>query len=73
MVHLAVLTDAWCGTGAGYYFGNLAFVKENFTLVILAIVLLSVVPVIVEVINERRRIQPATVQMKSTGEDVSTA
>lgn len=50
-------------TGAGYFFGNLPFVKENFTLVILAIVLTSVLPVVIELANERRkssRLPPGT-------------
>lgn len=42
---------------AGYWFGNLAFVKENFTMVILAIIVLSVVPGVVEFVRERRRLQ----------------
>lgn len=33
---------------AGYFFGNLEFVKRNFTLVILAIILISVLPALVE-------------------------
>jgi membrane-associated protein len=45
-------------TLAGYFFGNIPAVKSNFTLVILAIIGLSVLPIIVEVIRGRRR--PAT-------------
>ena len=44
-------------TGAGYMFGNIPAVKERFSLVILAIIILSVLPVAVEVIKgwrERR-------------------
>ena len=37
----------------GYYFGNLPFVKENFTLVILAIIIISVMPGFVEYIRHR--------------------
>lgn len=41
-------------TLAGYYFGNLALVKQNFSLVVLAIIILSVVPIVVEVVKARR-------------------
>jgi membrane-associated protein len=37
----------------GYYFGNLPFVKDNFTLVILAIIVISVLPGVVEFLRER--------------------
>lgn len=39
----------------GYYFGNLPVVKRNFTLVILAIVILSLTPPVVEWIQHARR------------------
>jgi membrane-associated protein len=39
----------------GYFFGNLPFVKENFTLVILAIIIISVLPGVIEFIRERAR------------------
>lgn len=37
----------------GYYFGNLPMVKKNFTLVILAIVFISVLPGIIEFLRHR--------------------
>ena len=37
----------------GYFFGNLALVKTNFTLVVLAIIFLSVLPVIIEFLKTR--------------------
>jgi len=39
----------------GYYFGNLPFVKRNFTLVILAIIFISVLPGVIEFFNQRYR------------------
>jgi membrane-associated protein len=39
---------------SGYFFGNLTVVKNNFSLVIIAIVLLSVTPALVEYIRHRR-------------------
>ncbi|MFO1421346.1 MAG: DedA family protein [Candidatus Competibacteraceae bacterium] len=38
----------------GYFFGNLPFVKQNFTLVILAIIVLSIMPGVVEYWRHRR-------------------
>lgn len=40
---------------AGYLFGNIPFVKKNFSLVILAIILISLVPGIVEFLRHRKR------------------
>lgn len=39
----------------GYFFGNITVVRENFTLVILAIIVLSVLPIVVEALRSRRR------------------
>ncbi len=39
----------------GYFFGNITIVRENFTLVILAIIVISVMPLAVEVLRARRR------------------
>lgn len=38
----------------GYFFGNLPVVRENFTTVILAIILISVLPIAVEWVRARR-------------------
>jgi membrane-associated protein len=38
---------------AGYFFGNLPFVKKNFSLVILAIVVISILPAMVEYLRHR--------------------
>jgi membrane-associated protein len=39
---------------AGYFFGNLRVVKENFTLVILAIIFISILPAVIEGIRHTR-------------------
>ncbi len=40
-------------TLAGYFFGNLPFVKDNFSFVVIAIILISVMPAVYEVVKER--------------------
>jgi membrane-associated protein len=42
-------------TFGGYFFGNLPVVKNNFSLVVIAIILISVMPAVVEVLKERSR------------------
>lgn len=39
---------------AGYYFGNIPIVKRNFTLVILAIIIISIMPGVIEYLRHRR-------------------
>lgn len=39
----------------GYFFGNIPFVQENFELVIIAIILVSVVPMAIEYVRSRTR------------------
>ncbi len=41
----------------GYFFGNIPFVQKNFELVIIAIVVLSVIPAVVEVLKARKEVQ----------------
>ena len=43
-----------CFTFAGYFFGDLPFVKENFEYVILGIIALSLVPAVIEYIKYKR-------------------
>ena len=52
----------WIGslTYAGYFFGNLPFVKQNLTWVIIGIVILSISPGIVEYVKARRRRRAVT-------------
>ncbi len=38
---------------AGYFFGNLPFVRKNFSLVVLVIILISVMPAVVEYLRQR--------------------
>jgi len=44
---------------AGYFFGNLPFVKKNFSLVIVGIVLVSILPAVVEYLRHRREAKRA--------------
>ena len=39
---------------AGYFFGNIEFVKHNFSIVILAIIAISLVPVFIEALKARK-------------------
>lgn len=45
----------WVGiaTLAGFFFGNITFVKENFSLVIIGVVIISLVPIIFEIVNKK--------------------
>ncbi|WP_299026963.1 DedA family protein [uncultured Thermanaerothrix sp.] len=51
----------------GYFFGNLPFVKDNFSFIIIAIILISVVPAAVEALRSRRA--PASVAPSKTSVD----
>ena len=46
----------WVGlcAGAGYLFGNVPIIKDNFSLVAIGIVLVSVLPMVIEFIRHRR-------------------
>lgn len=46
---------------AGYFFGNMPFVKEHFSLVILGIIFISILPGVFEFLRERRRARAARV------------
>ena len=48
---------AWVAlfTFGGYFFGNLKFVQDNFSLVVLAIIFISILPGVVEFFKERSR------------------
>lgn len=50
-----VLWVAIC-VGGGYWFGGLEIVRKNFSLVVLAIVVISILPAAVEYVRHRRRV-----------------
>lgn len=47
----------WIGgfLGAGYLFGNIPVIKRNFTLVIFAIIVISILPGVIEYLRARRK------------------
>jgi membrane-associated protein len=53
-------------TYGGYFFGNVPFVRNNFSLVVIAIVLISVLPAVVELVRNRKK--PATPAADSSAE-----
>ena len=57
LTYNAVGAVAWVGicAGAGYLFGNIPVVKQNFELVVLGIVGVSLLPLALELIKMRRR------------------
>jgi len=42
----------------GYFFGNMPIIKENFGLVIIAIIIISVIPAVIEFLRHRRATPP---------------
>ncbi len=51
-------------TFGGFFFGNLPFVKENFSLVVIAIVVISVLPAVVEVVKAKRKTATTTISVE---------
>ena len=45
----------WTGLflGAGYFFGNLPMVQENFSLVVIVIIVISLLPAVYEVLKRK--------------------
>ena len=41
--------------GGGYFFGNLSFIKEHFSYVLIAIIIISLLPGIIVLIKEKRK------------------
>lgn len=50
---------AWVGmfVYSGYFFGTLQFVKKNFSLVVIAIILISILPIFIEFIKHRNAVK----------------
>lgn len=59
----------WVGVcvAAGWFFGNMEFVKNNFEAVVIGIVVVSVIPVAVELILEKRRARALAIAAASEG------
>lgn len=51
---VGALLWVWSFLLLGYFFGNLPVVKKNFTLVIFAIIILSILPIVIEFVKARR-------------------
>ncbi|QKE85938.1 VTT domain-containing protein [Arthrobacter sp. NEB 688] len=68
----AVGAALWVGvvTLAGHFLGNVAFVKDNLEVVILAIVLVSVVPVVIEWLRHRRSAAMSPAEARSESDEV---
>ena len=49
----------------GYFFGNIPFVQKNFELTIVAIILISVIPIVIEGYKARKEIQKAKAEKES--------
>jgi membrane-associated protein len=50
---------AWVAVccGAGYFFGNIPFVKEHFSLVVIGIIVVSLIPAIISFIKSKSKKQ----------------
>ena len=49
----------------GYFFGNIPFVQQNFELVIIAIIVLSLIPVVVEGLKARKDLRKSKMETES--------
>jgi membrane-associated protein len=60
---------------AGYYFGTFPFVKKNFELVIVAIIFISILPMVIELLRARSEARKAQRELvgSETGETKSKA
>jgi membrane-associated protein len=55
----------------GYLFGNLPYIKRNFQYVIIAIIIISVLPGVIEYVRARRRSRAAKADTKQQGCDAA--
>jgi membrane-associated protein len=57
MLFSALGSMAWIGslTVAGFFFGNIPVVKDNLTMIILGIIVISLLPALLEIIRHRKR------------------
>lgn len=44
----------------GYFFGNIPFVKKHFTLILVAIIFISILPAVIEIIRHKRQMKKET-------------
>ncbi|MDO9485762.1 MAG: VTT domain-containing protein [Actinomycetota bacterium] len=59
LIYSSIGAVLWAGliTIAGYYLGNIEFIKKNLELVLILVVLVSVIPIIFEYVRHRRQIK----------------
>lgn len=57
LIYNVIGATLWVGicTGAGYWFGNYPIVQEHFSLIIIGIIIVSVVPVAIVGLNNKRK------------------
>ena len=53
-------------TFAGYFFGNIPFIRDHFSLVVIAIVLISILPMVIEAVKARRESKQAKAGVTET-------
>ncbi|UCC54111.1 MAG: DedA family protein [Anaerolineaceae bacterium] len=56
----------------GYFFGNIPFVQENFELVVIVIILISIVPMVIEFVRGRAEVTSGTMPSKELSKSDST-
>jgi membrane-associated protein len=54
----------------GFYFGNMPFIKNNFSIVILAIVFISVLPIFIKYLTNKKRTRNDDIQSCGTDRDI---